>query len=259
MNQLGFFPTIHKILSLPDKLTFLTFGGPTVNYHKTVDRICDEAKQMNLFTDVIGLKDDYLKNNAEFWEQHNNFMENNPFGYGYWLWKPYVVKKQLELMNDNEILCYIDAGCVLNNNPTAINRFKQYINIVKNNEYGLVSFELPGKEYEWTKMDTIQHLNAGNIMTTKQLVGGIFFIRKTARNVNMVNKWYDTCCNYNLINNNPSISQNHPSFNEHRHDQSIWSIIRKQEGSVILKDETFFKNPNDEIHYPILAKRKRMI
>ena len=91
---------------------------------------------MNLFTDVIGLKDDYLKNNAEFWDQHNDFMENNPFGYGYWLWKPYVVKKQLELMNDNEILCYIDAGCVLNNNPTAINRFKKYINIVKNNEYG---------------------------------------------------------------------------------------------------------------------------
>ncbi len=259
LNQLGFFPTIHKILALPDKLTFLTFGGPTVNYHKTVDRICDEAKQMNVFTDVIGLKDDYLKNNTEFWEQHKDFMENNPFGYGYWLWKPYVVKKQLELMNDNEILCYIDAGCVLNNNPTAINRFKQYVNIVKNNEYGLVSFELPGKEYEWTKMDTIQHLNAVNIMTTKQLVGGIFIIRKTERNVHMVNKWYNACCNYNIINNNPSISQNHPSFNEHRHDQSIWSIIRKQEGSVILKDETFFKNPNDEIHYPILAKRKRMI
>ena len=31
LNQLGFFPTIHKILSLPDKLTFLTFGCPSVN------------------------------------------------------------------------------------------------------------------------------------------------------------------------------------------------------------------------------------
>jgi len=75
----------------------------------------------------------------------------------------------------------------------------------------------------------------------------------------MVNKWYETCCNYTLIDETPSTIQNHSSFKEHRHDQSVWSIIRKQEGTIILKDETFFKNPTDEIHYPILAKRKRII
>tara|TARA_B110000967_G_scaffold203765_1_gene245006 strand:- start:6919 stop:11559 length:4641 start_codon:yes stop_codon:yes gene_type:complete len=258
LNQLAFFPTIHNILSLPEKLTFLTFGGPS-NYHKTVDRICDEATQFNLFTEIIGLKDDYLKNNTQFWDKHATFIDNNPVGYGYWLWKPYIVKKQLEKMKDNEILCYIDAGCVLNNSPTAINRFKQYINLVKNNEYGLLSFELPGKECEWTKMDTIHYLNANNIMNTNQLVGGIFIIRKTERNINMVNKWYETCCNYQLIDETPSTITNDSSFKEHRHDQSVWSIIRKQEGSSIIKDETFFKNPNDEIDYPILAKRKRII
>ena len=58
----------------------------------------------------------YLKKDSEFWVKHGNFIENNKRGYGYWLWKSYIVKKQLELMKEGDILLYADSGCVMNMN-----------------------------------------------------------------------------------------------------------------------------------------------
>ena len=38
--------------------------------------------------------DEHLKIDKLFWENHGKIIENNSRGYGYWLWKPYIVKKQ---------------------------------------------------------------------------------------------------------------------------------------------------------------------
>ena len=35
------------------KKVFLTFGGPTQNYHNALHRICNEANNMNFFTHII--------------------------------------------------------------------------------------------------------------------------------------------------------------------------------------------------------------
>ena len=233
--------------------TFLSFGGPTKRYHNNVDRICKEAAAFNIFNNIVGLKDDYLKNDPEFWGLHNNFLKNNSRGYGYWLWKPYIVKKQLELMNDNDILVYADSGCELNVN--GLSRLIEYFNAVNTYECGLLSFQMVHLEKTWTKMDTIAHLNANDLKSTGQLVGGIFVIRKCAHTTNLVNLWYSTCCNYHLIDDTPSQIPNDPTFCEHRHDQSIWSILRKKHGTLAIADETWFQNWTDGANIPILAKR----
>ena len=31
-------------------------------------------------------------------------------GYGYWIWKPYIVSKMMSRLNDGDILVYTDAG-----------------------------------------------------------------------------------------------------------------------------------------------------
>lgn len=234
-------------------ITFLTFGGPTKRYHNNVDRICKEAAAFNIFNNIVGVKEDYLQNDPEFWGVHKTFMENNPRGYGYWLWKPYIVKKQLELMNDNDILVYADSGCELNVN--GLPRLIEYFNAVKSHECGLLSFQMPHLEKSYTKMDTIAHLNADDLKNTGQLVGGIFVLRKCEHTVNLVNLWYSTCCNYHLIDDTPSQLPNDCTFVDHRHDQSVWSILRKKFGILAIADETWFHNWNDGANMPILAKR----
>ena len=46
-------------------------------------------------------------------------------------------------------------------------------------------------------------------------------------------------------------------FKFHRHDQSVLSLIRKLNKSILLKDETYFKNFSDKksSKYPFLATR----
>ena len=242
---------------MTSNIYFASFGGPSTEYHNALKRICGEAQQFDIFTKIFGFTDIYLKNDIEFWNTHGRFIESNPRGYGYWLWKSYLVKNQLRSMNEGDILVYADAGCTLNINGKA--RLIEYIDMCKNHESGIVSFQLSHVEHNWTKNDIIQHLNASNeIISSGQLVGGIFVIRKCKATVDLVTKWYEICCYYNLINDTPSLTPNHPTFVENRHDQSIWSILRKQNGSVILSDETYFRNWNAEgIYYPFWATRKK--
>jgi hypothetical protein len=79
------------------KIYFLTFGGPDENYHDTVNRLCNQAKKMEVFNEIIGLTEKDLHNDKEFWSKHYNFIrQNKKKGYGYWLWKPYIIKKTLK-------------------------------------------------------------------------------------------------------------------------------------------------------------------
>jgi len=233
---------------------FITFGGPTSNYHNAVNRICKQSEEFNVFDKIIGLTEKDLNNDTEFFNKHHTFIENNSRGYGYWLWKSYIVKKQLEVMNDNDILVYADAGCVMNVNGKQ--RLLEYFEMVNNN-YGILSFEMDHLEKTWTKMDIFQHLDGYKYLETGQLIATIFIIKKCKHSVDLVNKWYDNCCIYNLIDDSSSQLNNDVSFIENRHDQSIWSIIRKKYGSIIINDETYYHNWDDGKEIPILAMRIR--
>lgn len=236
---------------------FITFGGPTYKYHNAVKKIGMEAKELNYFDKIVLLTEKTIKNTEEFLEFYNknyNFMENNSRGYGYWIWKPYIVKKILEKMNDNDILFYADSGCTIN--IKGKNRLDDYVDMVNKSEYGILSFQLSHLEKQYTKMDVFEYFNCYDLLETKILVGGIFVLRKCKQTVELVDKWYETVCNYYLITDEPSKIPNDPSFIEHRHDQSIWSLLRKNHGSVIIDDETYFENWNNGINFPIWATRK---
>jgi hypothetical protein len=236
------------------KKYFLTFGGPGRQYHRAVNRICKEAYKLDFFQTIIGKTDLDLKNDNEFWSMHQKFIEENKIGYGFWLWKSYLIKKQLEEMNFNDVLIYCDAGCQFNIN--GLDRLNEYVGLVNESEYGIIGFQMGLIEYMWTKMDTIIELDGLKESESGQLVGGIVILRKCDHTVDLVNKWYDFCKNYHLIDNSLSTAQNHKNFRAHRNDQSIFSILRKKYGCIILPDETYFLNwEEDGKKYPIWAKR----
>jgi len=113
-------------------------------------------------------------------------------------------------------------------------------------------------EQAWTKMDVIVELDGQELLSIGKIAATSIIIRKCPNSINCVDLWYDTCCKYNLINDNPSKIANHSSFREHRHDQSIWSIICKKYGCYLLLNETWHNNfQKDGIHFPIWAMRKK--
>ena len=67
--------------------------------------------------------------------------------------------------------------------------------------------------------------------------------------------WYSIACNYHFVDDSPSIHPNDPSFREHRHDQSIFSLLIKSDKykDTMNKKSNILDKPCD----PILISRKR--
>jgi hypothetical protein len=233
------------------KLYFLSFGNN--RYNQALYRIRSEAVSLNVFNHIYIYNENELKDLTEFWEKNKDFVLSNARGYGYWIWKPFLVKYTLSLMDENDILVYADAGCQLN--PLGIDKFRDYINIVNNSTSGILSFQLQSEHLEkrWTKMDLFNHLKCHNLADTNQLIATSFLIKKNDKNIKIVNEWYDLCCNYHLVDDSPSISKNYEIFVEHRHDQSIFSLLRKIYGTEILNDDTY---PANNPVNPIWCSRK---
>lgn len=205
--------------------SLITFGAGSQNYYDAVERLKKQANEIKLFDNIIGYTDEDLKNDNIFWERHSNFITNNKKGYGYWLWKPYLIKKTMDKMNDGDVLLYLDCGCEINIRKKEI--LKYYLEIIKN-EYIIGS---PGyNDKQWNKMDLIIKLdmNYDEYLNSYQFESGaiLFFVCDKTRF--FVNQWYELACDYHNIDDTPSVHKNLDCFIEHRHDQSIFSLLRKK-------------------------------
>ena len=91
---------------------------------------------------------------------------------------------------------------------------------------------------------------------TRQILGGIFLVRKCKAACSIIQEWCSLSANYALIDDRPSISENHETFREHRHDQSLLSILAKIRDATVLEDETYW-HPDWKAgaKYPIWALR----
>ena len=145
-------------------------------------------------------------------------------------------------MKEGDILVYADAGCELH---PKLDLFHDNIKIVKNNVSGILSWTTCRPEKTWTKMDLINYFDAGYLLNKEQLHAAFFMIRCTSKTIDLVKKWYETGCIYHMIDDSPSISQNDITFTEHRHDQSIFSILRNIHGcSDIYVTKHFIDDAN---------------
>lgn len=142
---------------------FITFGNEP--YYKNVVRICNETKNMKIFNEIYGFTDKYLKSDEEFWNKHGNFIENNENGYGLWIWKPYLIKKELDKSKENDILIYCDSTCEINENGKR--RLLEYIDMLNTSEEGIITFQ----------NEVFENLT------------NIIIIKKNNNSMNIINEW----------------------------------------------------------------------
>jgi galactitol-specific phosphotransferase system IIB component len=206
---------------------FITFGAGGQNYYDAVNRLVNQAQNLNYFDKIIGYTDNDLKKDDEFWNKHSNFIENNKRGYGYWLWKPYIIKKTMENMKDGDILLYSDCGCEIDIGKQ--NKIIQLFNEFHINN-DLICTSTGQIEKKWNKMDLIVKLNMldDKYLNTNQYQAGVVLYSINDKTKNFINEWYDLGCDYHNIDDSPSIIKNSYIFNEHRHDQSIFSLLLKK-------------------------------
>jgi hypothetical protein len=189
-------------------------------------------------------------------KEHFSHVLNQRRGGGYWIWKPYFIQRVLESIADDDILIYCDAGCMINSNGEK--RFTEYIELLHETETGCISFELPHKEIEYTKQEVFGHFQSSeDLIHSNQLMATVVMLRKCPHATMLINKWYGALCeNPLLFTDDKDNTIQDKEFIDHRHDQSIFSILRKAYKSVVIPDETYFLDFIREGQpYPIWATR----
>lgn len=213
-----------------DEIYFTSFAD--TKYKATLDRIKNEAESLNIFKTIYT----YDENTIDL-SKHKKFIDENQRGYGYWIWKPKVILDTLNSITDGSFLVYADAGCTIKNDAEAGIRSI----LDKIDEKGLVAFSWNGTDTEckWSKMDTIKKIGINHDDKIALICTYIYF-KKNENSINFVKEWLEICesDDYKNINDTQSNEQNCKEFSEHRHDQSIFSLLCHKYGiKVIGKDD----------------------
>ncbi|GHS90522.1 hypothetical protein FACS1894107_01440 [Planctomycetales bacterium] len=181
-------------------------------------------------------------------------------GFGYWAWKPQIIWQTFAQMNDGDILHYADAGCHLNPHWQAVERLNEYFAMAETS--GILAFAQPSRfiEKDWTKGDLLDYFKVRDredICLSAQQCATTFLIKKCPASLAIVEQYrqiYDH--NFSLVDDTPSKSANLDGFVEHRHDQSVWSILAKLHNVPLVSyHELFIDNPPI---FPVLARRDKM-
>lgn len=243
-------------------LHLVSFGS-SYNYKGANKRLYNQATQWKdqdapVFESVnIFDESELINNHQPFCQTHVHHINCNPRGFGYWIYKSYLISHVMKSLPEDDIVVWIDSGCQLN--YEALPRLKEYVDMA--NTSGIVCFDVGMPEQQWTKMDTMHRIlgESRDHFNTGQLISGIVFWKNNQFNRDLVNEWYQLCMadNYIYATDVASKIPNQPMFVEHRHDQSILSLLIKKHGKYMpLKDETYFKNWHvDGKDYPIWATR----
>jgi hypothetical protein len=201
-----------------NKIKVLTFA--TGNF-------IDSAKKLIAQVNSIGIKDAKLlfdeDLSKEFKEEHQ-YLFRHKKGYGYYIWKPYIIIEELKKLKDDEILVYIDATDF----PSA-SFFDHVLEHFKTNDMMLVNRGY-GPHGLWTKRDTFVLMGCDNedYWNKTQLEAGLICLRNNQFNIDFMNEWFSFCKNEQIISNseNQSGLSNLDGFIDHRQDQSILTNLQ---------------------------------
>lgn len=178
-----------------------------------------------------------------------DFVKNNPIlnekvGVGYWLWKPYIILKALERLQEGEYLLYADSGFVLRDGIRDF-MLKSLADTTKHvslfaydpKDYGKAARCASGDVFAEVDCQTQACADAPHVM------GGLLFIRKTPESVSFIQEWLRLCSNADLLTGRNQKKSPLPGFSNHQHDEGILSVLAaKQEAiiSYVPVDQTFF-------------------
>tara|TARA_R110000868_G_scaffold118763_3_gene314825 strand:- start:213 stop:989 length:777 start_codon:yes stop_codon:yes gene_type:complete len=229
----------------------LSFGN-TAYYGSALTRLLVQANQWRnnnkqVFSSITLENELTLQRKyADFWNLHGSFLLKRSRGFGYWLWKPFLIWQTLCQIPEDDILIYLDAGCQIN--TSAYSRFQDYITLAEHHNACVFQQANPSLlDEEYCKADTIlavlgQH-GIDTIENKVQLVASIQIMKSNTTTRSFTKSWFDWSCedNYHYIDDSPSKHQNSAIFKDHRHDQSIFSLLYKKEKvGTIIADETYW-------------------
>ena len=253
-----------------NRIVFCTFADGKKYKNK---RIENEAEKSEYFDDVITYSSLDLKPswNCETVGRINfdiNFIRNPKAsrGYGYWTWKPYIILKALcENCKDGDVLVYSDSGSSIQ--PFMTTKMMEYVKSVEGNT-PILGFTMLYKEKFWSKGDLIDRIfqntpteekNIALNSTPYQFTASTIILRKCQDVIEFIKEWHNIAQenNHMYIDDSPSLNNKDEQVVEHRHDQSIFSLLCKKNSHLVTKSmDAQIDNKLNETQQCVFKRRR---
>jgi hypothetical protein len=180
---------------------------------------------------------------TEFYRKYKHILDEKR-GAGFWLWKPFLIRRELELSRENDIIIYADAGLLFRKN------LKPLVKLVESPQHMAVFCnDIPLGKY--TKRDLLIAADCDNeqMRRAPMIHAGLQIYRNCAESRMFLDEVLKYCTMKDLITDAPGTSglREHPEYSEHRHDQSVFSVLAHKSGKTVFLDPTQYQKRNS--HY----------
>lgn len=204
--------------------------------------------------------------------EENKEILNKPRGAGYWLWKPYILKKTFDSLQSGDYLFYCDAGAVI------LKPIQLLIDAMEKANMNVMCFQLTLKERLYSKRDAfvLMDCDSDEYSDTLQRCDGYILLRKADKS-NIPNNFVDVgkligdflcfCKDIRIVSDSANVmgSPNYEGFVENRHDQTVWSLLTKKYGIPAFRDPSqwgkngklFPESTQKRSEYPIIIDSTR--
>lgn len=218
-------------------------------------RIEKEARGLDYFKSINCYTEENL--DAKFLEIFKNRLKFGSRGFGYWCWKPQIILQLIEEVEDGDLIVWCDAGCQITGSARPV--FESYVRDAIDSKDGFCVFNLdPSKceakydieqfsEERWTKEDLFNYMGierCSKARKSPQVAATFFVFRVSEVSKELIKLWRSVYIyDFSLADDSESKMQNSKKFIEHRHDQSIFSLLISQR-AVSMKSFFLELDPN---------------
>lgn len=221
------------------RLILLTYADD--NFRWQAERLASSALASGFDKVIVNSPKDWA--DTEFARRNAVTLEQKRGG-GYWLWKPYLIKRALENAQPQDIVLYTDAG------RTSYYEFTRRPNFlemrVRDNKLGYLlgcACEHLGSIANNTKRDCLILMNADHEEIIRRPILMTWSLwRQTPEALTFLKHWLAFAEDDRCLTDDPNTLglPNYEIYREHRHDQSIMSILAYQMNAPFLD----FSNTN---------------
>ena len=168
------------------------------------------------------------------------YISDNKKGAGYWIWKPYAIKQIMNVINENDIIIYVDSSTYFNKS------IKKIIDFINNNS--ILCFKHgnsdEGKNHNqsiWTKMNAVKYFNytddwCENEGKNDQFISAFIGVKNNEIGKSIITKWLEVMKPEKSYLFDDSPSEHCSNFIESRHDQQMLSLILYKWSTVPFPD-----------------------
>lgn len=221
------------------KIHLVNFATP--NFYNAQKRLNKSALRFGV-DQCISYNKSVLQK-TEFYKKYKNILDQER-GAGYWLWKPFIILEALRSAEYGDIVIYSDSGAeVLAPLEPLTDLCQQKGGIL------LFNVHTPNGKHTnimWTKRDCFVLMDADEprFHNAEQVAGSPQLYQKNPRSIAFLEEWLNYCTDERILTDIPNRCgyANYPKFKDHRHDQSVLSLLVLRHGMETFRDPSQFGN-----------------